>query len=634
MRTQMTTFEEIKFHISNDSSFVLEAGAGSGKTYALIQTLNHLIETKGKKLQFYRQRIICITYTNVAKNEIIERLEHNPLVIVSTIHEFLWECISSYQKQLKVELCKLNEIRYAEELAKKAGLTGARLLNFEHRYHPNLEARISNIESVIYQDTAFRDFEQGLLHHDDIITLSRMMFEMNPLLTTIIAQKHPYILVDEYQDTSEDTTTSLIEYLLLRNMKKVILGFYGDSHQKIYEVGVGDLEKYYTKEDGEENTLQLVKKEENYRSSKEVVRLLNQFRTNIQQHPIKEINGSVKFIFCKNYPSRELKGTNGRNKDEGTLEYEKRLEPQKNINYENVFAHLVQNGWDFSEAGDDKILVIANSRVAKRAGFGNLYQVFNNRYNQRTKEQLLDRNHSLIKHFLGYIDKKTSQERETGVEHLVSFWEAKNYNEIFRFLKRNSDFFNGVVLKHSHKKVIGDVLTELIDMRNTRTIKDVFNFLEQNNVIRKSDSLNRFIERISVDISTLTGKDLEKAEKDLELFNSFLQLPYLEIMNFFKHVQNNTVFSTKHGTKGEEYRNVLTVIDDVEWKQEYNFQNFFNNTEDNDKRKLNTRNLFYVECSRAKENLVVLSLSEMDGTALNTLSNWFGRDNVINIEDL
>ena len=629
----MTAFEEIKQHIENKRSFVLEAGAGSGKTYTLIQTLNHLIESQGTSLQYNHQRIICITYTNVAKNEIIERLEHNPLVLVSTIHEFLWETIKSFQKQLKVELCKLNELRYAEEVAKKEELSGVRLLNFEHKYVPNLIERISNVETINYQDTAFRDFERGILHHDDVISLSRMMFEAYALLPKILAQKYPYILVDEYQDTSEDTTVSLIEYLLQRNQGNITLGFYGDSHQKIYEAGVGDLEKYYNKEKDEENSLLLVKKEENYRSSKEVVRLLNQFRSNIEQQSINQFQGSVKFVFCNNYPKRELKGNNGRTKDESITEYEKRLEPLKNINYDKIITHLSQQNWDFKENGEDKILVIANSRVAKRAGFGNLYQIFNNRYNQRTKEQLLDRNHSLIKHFVGYIDKKTSQEREIGVEHLISFWKTKNYNEIFRFLKKNSNFFNGEVLKHSHKKRISEVLNELTAIRLTKTIKDIFDFVEEKNILRKSESLSRFIERTTVDdISKFEGKDKERVEKDKHLYSNFLQLPYTEMINFFKHAQNNTVFSTKHGTKGEEYRNVLTVIDDTEWKQEYNFQNFFNNTDDNPKRRLSTRNLFYVECSRAKENLVVLALSDMDNNALNTLNSWFRSENVVNIE--
>ena len=133
----MKAIEQIKQHIENKKSFVLEAGAGSGKTYTLIETLNFLIQEKGKELENNNKKIICITYTNVAKNEIIKRLENNPLVLVSTIHEFLWSCIKSFQKQLKIELCKLNELRLNEEEQKKAELTGAKLRDFKHKYIPN-----------------------------------------------------------------------------------------------------------------------------------------------------------------------------------------------------------------------------------------------------------------------------------------------------------------------------------------------------------------------------------------------------------------------------------------------------------------------------------------------------------------
>ena len=154
----MKAIEQIKQHIENKKSFVLEAGAGSGKTYTLIETLNFLIQEKRKEIENNNQKIICITYTNVAKNEIIKRLENNPLVLVSTIHEFLWSCIKSFQKQLKIELCKLNELRFNEEEQKKAELTGAKLRDFKHKYIPHLRERIQDIKSVYYDDTAFRDF--------------------------------------------------------------------------------------------------------------------------------------------------------------------------------------------------------------------------------------------------------------------------------------------------------------------------------------------------------------------------------------------------------------------------------------------------------------------------------------------
>ena len=617
----MTAFEQIKQHIESKRSFVLEAGAGSGKTYTLIQTLNYLIETRGKDIQNNHQNIVCITYTNVAKNEIIERLEYNPTVRVSTIHEFLWDCIKSYQKQLKIELCKLNEIRYNEELEKNRELTGAKLRYFKHKYNPNLSERISTIELVKYEDTAFRNFEKGQLHHDDVITLAKIMFESNILLTKILAQKYPFILVDEYQDTAEEIAIAFIDFLLERNQDKVVLGFYGDSHQKIYEFGVGSLEQYYV--DEENKQIELVKKEENYRSSKAVVQLLNKFRTNIQQIPQKEVEGSVKFLYCNN-PAKE--------ESEKVTEHEKRIEPTKDENYTNVINRLVKENWDFEAGSKDKILIITNRRVAKRANFGELYQIYSTRYSLSTKDQLLDRNNSLIKHFTGYTDKKTSQEREIGIEHLVHFWESKNYNEVIRFLKKSETLLDGE-FKHRKKTEIKRILEKLIELRNSKTIKEVFVFCNEEKILRQSDSLIRLFTRVESIESLEEEEEKERATKDKEFLESFLSLPYKQIINFFQHTQNNTVFSTKHGTKGAEYRNVLTVIDDTEWKQEYNFESFFDNTEKNEERKLRTRNLFYVECSRAKENLVVLALSDMNANALKNVRNWFGEENVVEISE-
>ncbi|MDI9311294.1 MAG: AAA family ATPase [Limnohabitans sp.] len=636
----MKAIEQIKQHIENKKSFVLEAGAGSGKTYTLIETLNFLIQEKGKELEKNNQKIICITYTNVAKNEIIKRLENNPLVLVSTIHEFLWSCIKSFQKQLKIELCKLNELRFNEEEQKKAELTGAKLRDFKHKYIPNLRERIQDINSVYYDDTAFRDFEKGLLHHDDITILSKMMFENYALLTTIITQKFPFILIDEYQDTAQEVVEAFIDFLLERNKQKILLGFYGDSHQKIYDSGVGDLEKYYLNE--ETKKIELVKKEENYRSSKEVVRLLNKFRTNIKQKEQNDIQGSVKFIYCKNYPPRLTKqDENGKilyNKkneiqfEETIPEYDKRLEQPKNENYDKVIDKLDIDGWNYEGESLDKILVLANSRVAKRANFGELFQVYNNRYILNTKEQLLDRNHSLIKFFSGYIDKKTSAEREVGVEHLIQFWESKNYNEVIRFLKKYGTLLTGE-FKHNKKIEIKDIIEELIQKRSM-TVKDVFQYVIDKKIIKITDSIVKLNERINTDINTIDDEKLkEKILEDKKFYETLMNLPYSQIINFFKHIQNQSVFSTKHGTKGDEFRNVLTVIDDTEWKSEYNFENFFNDSDDKPERKLRTRNLFYVECSRAKENLVVLALSDMNHDAIENVKKWFGEENVLPIDD-
>jgi len=627
----MTAIEQIIQNIDNGKSFVLEAGAGSGKTYTLIQTLNYLIENKGEDLKYNHQKIICITYTNVAKNEIIERLENHPLVSVSTIHEFLWDCIKSYEKQLKIELCKLNEIRYKVD----------KDLGIESRYIENLVERLDRINSVVYNDTAFRDFESGQLHHDDVIVLSKMMFQTYPLLTNILSQKFPYILIDEYQDTAPETINALVDSLLENNQDKITLGFYGDSHQKIYNNGVGDLIKYYI--NSETQKLHIVKKEENYRSSKAVVNLLNNFRTNIKQKPQTELQGSVKFVYCEYRPIKTRINRNNREvEDENKTAYNREIDLQKNLNFDKVVNVLkTKKNWVFTESDNkknDKILVLVNSAVAKRNGFSNLYRIYSRRYTKRVGDELNKRKNTLIQYFVGYTDKKTSQERETGVEHLIKFWRDSNYNEVLRFLKRNSSLFDEGHLEHRHKKIINDILDNLIILRDTKSVKEVMEFVESRKLIRKSEALKKFIDQINSDFTTLDeGPEKIKLTKNKTLYDSLIELPYREIINFFEFTQNHTVFSTKHGTKGEEYRNVLTVIDDKDWVNEaegYNFEGFFDDTDLNVERKMRTRNLFYVECSRAKENLVVLGLSPMGELALNNVRKWFGDNNVIKIDNL
>lgn len=605
----MTAFEQISQYIEECKSFVLEAGAGSGKTYTLIQTLNYLIQNKGEDLKKTERKIVCITYTNVAKNEINDRIENNELVLVLTIHEFLWNSIKQYQKQLKIELCKLNEINLAKDNAK--GKT-------DSRYTEKLVDRIDSVKKVEYTDTSFNDFENGLIQHDDVIEIAKMMYESYPLLTDIVSAKHPYIFVDEYQDTAEETVFCLIDCLLKRNSNKVVIGFYGDSHQKIYDYGIGDLEKYYTSNGGQ---IELVKKEENYRSSLSVVSLLNNFRRNIQQNPQKAIKGSAKFIYWAKHPEKPAKKVR---------EFNAEIAVVKNGLYDNVVKKISEADWTFEKDSNSKILVLANSRVAKRAGFGNLYSIFSTRFCQSTKERLLDRTHPLITFFVGTIDKKISQERRIGLEHLINFWNEKNQNEAIRFIRKNGTILNGE-FKHSHKKQIAELLDEISKNRQNWKIKDVYEFSISNGLVFNK-RLYEFIEKLSIDSKDLTNEEQERQTKNKVLFDSFMELSYSELLSFWKHVQNNTVFSTKHGTKGNEFRNVLTVIDDTEWVQEYNFKNFFNDTEENLGRKLRTRNLFYVECSRAIENLIVLCLSDLDASAIAKIKDWFGECNVIDVE--
>ena len=57
--------------IKNGENFILEGGAGSGKTYSLISLINALTE------ELPDIKIVCITYTNNAVAEILSRIENS-----------------------------------------------------------------------------------------------------------------------------------------------------------------------------------------------------------------------------------------------------------------------------------------------------------------------------------------------------------------------------------------------------------------------------------------------------------------------------------------------------------------------------------------------------------------------------
>src|SRR4051812_11570597 len=87
--------------IKANKSFILEAGAGAGKTYSLVKALQFLIDQHQRDFARLGKQIACITFTNVAKDQIAERIDKNPLVYCDTNHAFCWSLISNFQKQLR-----------------------------------------------------------------------------------------------------------------------------------------------------------------------------------------------------------------------------------------------------------------------------------------------------------------------------------------------------------------------------------------------------------------------------------------------------------------------------------------------------------------------------------------------------
>ena len=96
----MAELQDIMNHIHEGHDFLLSGGAGSGKTYTLVEVITQIIRENP------HSKIACVTYTNAAVMEIEIRVNHRNLH-VSTIHDFLWDCIGNFQKELQLAVINL-----------------------------------------------------------------------------------------------------------------------------------------------------------------------------------------------------------------------------------------------------------------------------------------------------------------------------------------------------------------------------------------------------------------------------------------------------------------------------------------------------------------------------------------------
>lgn len=232
--------------IASKRNFLLEAGAGAGKTYSLIKALRQIIETQATTFTQRKQRVACITYTNIAKEEIESRIDRHPIVFSATIHSFCWELIQNFKKNLLELLPELNN-------------------------WPNRITEAQGIKKQIIQyDLGYPHINQDYIYlgHDDVINLTVKLFG-NEKFRSILTNKFPIILIDEYQDTSKLFVEMLKEHFIDKKVGPLI-GFFGDNWQKIYgsescgQIVSQNLEKI-------ENTT-------NFRSCSEIVNALNKLR--------------------------------------------------------------------------------------------------------------------------------------------------------------------------------------------------------------------------------------------------------------------------------------------------------------------------------------------------------------------
>lgn len=290
---------------TTDGPLLILAGAGSGKTRVLTHRMANIIAT-GKASP---DEILCVTFTNKAAKEMEHRIYGILRDLDVAVYSQLW--ISTFHSFcVRILRSRITMLDYkpfftiydsSDQLAQiKKTMTA---LNINEKIFPpkSFQARISGAKmSGLSPDDVekaygrplmdpksldvYRRYEEEMrkanaLDFDDLLLKTWDLFRMYPDLLEEYRRKFRYVMVDEYQDTNR------IQYLLVQALTKGHrnLCVVGDEDQSIYSWrgadirNILDFEKDYPE-------AKVVKLEENYRSSGNIVRAATEvIRNNTQR---------------------------------------------------------------------------------------------------------------------------------------------------------------------------------------------------------------------------------------------------------------------------------------------------------------------------------------------------------------
>lgn len=223
-----------------DGPVLVFAGAGTGKTKTLISRIIYMVKEKNIK----PYNILAITFTKKATNEMRERLE-NALgeeayqVYMSTIHSM---CSRILRREITVLGYKKDfEIIDDEEGAKILGEVYKNLAIDKKKVWPKTALQaISDFKNnntplmglIIDIYEAYSNYlkENNMVDFDDLLLLTKKIFEENPDILEHYQNIHKYILVDEFQDTNS-IQYQIIKLLAAKNRNIFVVG---DDDQSIY----------------------------------------------------------------------------------------------------------------------------------------------------------------------------------------------------------------------------------------------------------------------------------------------------------------------------------------------------------------------------------------------------------------
>jgi len=602
-------------NIDDPQSFLLFAGAGSGKTRTLVNVLQEIRDNDLNRFIQNGQRVAVITYTNAACEEIKHRLQYDPLFHISTIHSFIWDLIKPFSTDIKDWLRNklTDDITTLEsklaKARKKDGITAIKNARSKESKQRRLD-ELDTITDFIYSPVSNRP-GKGSLNHAEIIQIGAYFLTQYESMQKVLINRFPILLIDESQDTDKRLLESFIA-TQQANQRRFSLGLFGDMMQRIYSGGKEDLGSSLPS--GWKSPAKI----QNYRCPKRIISLINKIRQDTdgkQQEPKQDaILGHLKLFII-----------DSAEKDKSAIEARVR---------QQMANHTNDNNWILTN--EIKTLTLEHAMAANRGEFSQFFMPLSK------VDALKDAALNGASRDFKFITKQLLP--------LISAVENDDEFEIIQIMNRyskllsssNSDFIEDPleVLASADKAIAA--LKETIIKNPNLQLKEILLLIKKFELLVIPDKFYNHLSELP-DSTEEPSEDALLVDKEYQALSEALDASIVHVKNYSKYVSEQLGFGTHQGVKGLEFERVMAILDDEEANGFlFSYEKLFGAKELSEKDQSNesdgidsaitrTRRLLYVICSRAKNSLAVVAYTS-DPSAVNEkalASNWFNSDEII-----
>ena len=600
--------DQLKYHSK------IYAGPGAGKTYFLVENVKSIITTNESIANSKARKVLCITYTNAAVDEIRRRLErYVDYVEAYTIHGFIIEhiikpfqddLISIMKSDFDIFVSKKGKISsQIEGLGILHGIDKEEIYAYIKKDNPgqfdtdkfNYSKKIMG-EVEVDNDKFLKSQKNGceLIHeikassrikkehilplkkyiwsvvrkltHNEILYFGYRILENNPTALYAIRVKFPFIFVDEFQDTNP-LQTLIVKMIGQKSTKVIVVGDVAQSIYSFQGAKPTDFNDFCI--DPDKDNLYSING--NRRSTENVVNFCNFLR----QSDENIIQSSI-----KSYVNDEIK---------------QKTEAKK-IHF--LIGESMENKKIISDVIKDGGVVLTR---AWAAAFDYI-------------QNINDEQEKLLKSIYNSYFNTPIHLRDEIAEHNNVKW-VRAFRFIFKLWEsfENGSFIDMISALKIYVDIDVQDLTPKFIFQFNNMLKEVFNGINNSSIT--FDIIQKFNNKISsseyIELKKLFKKGITKIsvfdeqEKE-DLINNVSSLRWDTSYKLFTEVfSENSKYMTAHQAKGLEWDKVIVSLTPTR-RDGINISDVFSRPQ------LTTENsanefvrMYYVACSRAREDLYI-----------------------------